>query len=220
MVWTQRLWLRLQTLFRRSRSSQQLDDEIQFHLEQQIAENIAVGMSGEEARYAALRAFGNPTLLKERTMETWGWGTLEQIGQDLRYGFRTLCKNPGFMGIAVMTLTLGIGATSAMFSVVDAVLLRSLPYRNPSRLVSLYEDRSRTGFPRKEFSPANFADCKTQTAIFEDVAAVDADRFYNLTASGGRPEKLSAEGVTHNLFSILKIARSCIMRKSIKGTGS
>jgi hypothetical protein len=153
MVWTQRLWLRLQTLFRRSRSSQQLDDEIQFHLEQQIAENIALGMSGEEARYAALRAFGNPTLLKERTMETWGWGTLEQIGQDLRYGFRTLCKNPGFMGIAVMTLTLGIGATSAMFSVVDAVLLRSLPYRNPSRLVSLYEDRSRTGFPRKLLWP-------------------------------------------------------------------
>lgn len=85
MVWARRFWFRLQTLFRRNRKAQRLDDEIQFHLEQQIAENIAAGMSPQEARYAAMRAFGNPTFLKEETRSTWGWLWLERIWQDLRY---------------------------------------------------------------------------------------------------------------------------------------
>src|SRR5437773_8894657 len=96
MLWVQRFWLRLQTLFGRNRSAERLDDEIQFHLEHQIAENIAAGMSWEEARHAALRAFGNPTFLKGETRDTWGWIWLEQVGQDLRHGARMLCKNPGF----------------------------------------------------------------------------------------------------------------------------
>ena len=205
MAWTRRLWLKLQTLFRPQRVAQRLDDEMQFHLDEQIAENIAAGMSREEARYAALRTFGNPTGLKEDTQDTWGWVWLHEIGRDLRHGVRMLRKNPGFSSVAVLTLTLGIGATASIFSVVDSVLLRRLPYRDPSRLVSVYEERSSTGFPRKQFTPANFADCKAQTAIFRDVAAVDADRFYNLTGNGGTPERLSAEGVTHNLFSILGV---------------
>ena len=205
MWWTRRFWLRLQTLFRRDQSDRRLDVEIQFHLEQQIAENVAAGMTGEEARSAAMRSFGNPTVLKEETRDTWGWVWLEQFTQDLRHAARMLHKNPGFTAVAVLTLTLGIGATSSIFSVVDAVLLSHLPYRDPGRLVSLYEDRSSTGFPRRQFTPANFADCKAQTGIFEDLAAIDADRFYNLTGNGGSPEKLSAEGVTHNLFSILGV---------------
>src|SRR5437016_13535240 len=93
MVWARRFWLRLQTLFRRDRNAKRLDDEIQFHLDQQIAENLAAGMSAQEARYAAMRAFGNPTFLKEETRDTWGWTWLEQVAQDLRYGSRTLGKN-------------------------------------------------------------------------------------------------------------------------------
>jgi putative ABC transport system permease protein len=205
MMWVQRFWLRLQTLFRRNRTTQLLDDEIQFHLDQQVAENIAAGMSPAEARHAAMRSFGNPTVLKEETQDEWGWAWLEQFGQDLRHGARLFCKNPAFTSVAVLTLTLGIGATSSIFSVVDAVLLRHLPYRDPDRLVSLYEDRASTGFHRRQFTPANYADCKALTGIFEDLAAVDADRFYNLTGNGGSPERLSAEGVTHNLFSILGV---------------
>jgi len=184
---------------------------MQFHLDQQIAENIASGMRREDARYAAMRAFGNPTVLKEDTRDTWGWIWLHEIGRDLRHGVRMLRKNPGFSSVAVLTLTLGIGATASIFSVVDSVLLRRLPYRDPSRLVSVYEDRSSTGFPRKQFTPANFADCKAQTAIFRDVAAVDADRFYNLTGNGGTPERLSAEGGTHIVFDFGRPAagRSC-----------
>src|SRR5215470_5146123 len=85
MVWARRFWLRLQTLFRRNRNSQRLDAEIQFHLDQQIEENIAAGMSREEACYAAMRAFGNRTVLKKETRDTWGWIWLEEVGDDIRY---------------------------------------------------------------------------------------------------------------------------------------
>src|SRR5438552_18741958 len=88
MLWARRFWLKLQSLFRRKRNAQQLDDEIQFHLEQQILENIAAGMSREEARYAAMRTFGNPTVLKEEGRDTWGWISLEQMGQSLQLSVR------------------------------------------------------------------------------------------------------------------------------------
>jgi putative ABC transport system permease protein len=128
--------------------------------------------------------------------------------QDLRYGLRLLARSPGFTAIALLTLTLGIGATAAIFSVVDAVLLRSLPYREPQRLVSLFEDNSGAGFPRNTPAPGNYADCKAQTQIFEDAAAI-TERVYNLTGGpGGRsgdPEELQGAAVTENLFSMLGV---------------
>jgi hypothetical protein len=128
MVWPRWFWLKLQTLFRRNRNAQRLNDEMQFHLDQQIAENISTGMSRQEARYAAMRAFGNPTVLKEETRDTWGWLWLEQIAQDFRYGLRMLSKNSSFTVVAALTLALGIGATTAIFSVIYGVLISPYPY--------------------------------------------------------------------------------------------
>jgi putative ABC transport system permease protein len=130
--------------------------------------------------------------------------------QDLRYGLRLLARSPGFTAIALLTLTLGIGATAAIFSVVDAVLLRALPYRDPQRLVSVFEDQSQVGFPRNTPAPGNYAEWKAQTQIFEDAAAAaEYGRFhvFNLTgetaAGAAEPEKLQSASVTRNLFSVL-----------------
>jgi macrolide transport system ATP-binding/permease protein len=137
MVWTRRLWIKLETLFRRNRAAQHLDDEIEFHLEQQIGENIAAGMNREEARYAAMRAFGNPMVLKEETRDAWGWIWLEQIAQDLRYGARGLAKNPGFTVVGVLAVALGIGVNTGIFSVLNGVALKLLPVPQAQQIVSV-----------------------------------------------------------------------------------
>jgi putative ABC transport system permease protein len=129
---------------------------------------------------------------------------------DLRYGLRLLARSPGFTAIALLTLALGVGATAAIFSVVDAVLLRELPYRDPQRLVSVFEDASEAGFPRNAPAAGNYADWKAQTQIFEDVAAAaEGGSWHAFSLTGetggdvGDPEKLEGASVTQNLFSVL-----------------
>jgi putative ABC transport system permease protein len=130
--------------------------------------------------------------------------------RDLRYGLRLLARSPGFTTIALLTLTLGIGATAAIFSVVDAVLLRALPYRDPRRLVSVFEDASAVGFPRNPPAPGDYADWKGQAQIFEDVAAAaEGGSWHAFTLTSGTgggisdPEKLEGASVTQNLFQVL-----------------
>jgi putative ABC transport system permease protein len=126
------------------------------------------------------------------------------LAQDLRYGLRILAKTPTFTAIALLTLMLGIGATAAIFSVVDAVLIRPLPFRNPDRLVSLFEDFSSMGFARNTPAAFNYVQWKAQHKVLEDVAAT-VGSVYNLTASDGDPEKLEGQRVTANLFSLLGV---------------
>jgi putative ABC transport system permease protein len=201
--WLFTIPLRLRSLFRWAQADQELDDELRDHLERATEEYVAKGMAPEEARRRARLELGGIELTKEKCRDARQVNWIQDFAQDLRYGVRTLRKSPAFTAVAVLTLALGIGSTTAIFTVVDAVLLRPLPYRDANRLVSLYEDRSSTGFPRKEFTPANYADCKEQEQIFKDLAAIDADRFYNLISEGAPPERLLAEGVSWNLFSIL-----------------
>ncbi|HEV7797281.1 MAG TPA: ABC transporter permease [Pyrinomonadaceae bacterium] len=128
---------------------------------------------------------------------------METFLKDIRYGVRSLLKRPGFTAIAVITLALGIGANTAIFSVVSAVLLRPLPFADPDRLVMIWEDASFAGFPRNTPSAANYVDVKTQNQVFEDVAAMDR-RTFNLTGDG-EPEKIEANGVTANFFPLLGV---------------
>lgn len=122
--------------------------------------------------------------------------------QDLRFGTRTLLRERAFTMVALLTLTLGIGATTAIFSVMDAVLLRPLPYRDPRQLVAIHEDRSPSGFPRASVAPRTYFDLRAQTGVFEDVAAVN-ETSYNLSSSTGEAQLLNGILVTHNLFPLL-----------------
>ncbi len=204
MRWLQKIRMRLRTFFHRQRETQRLDAELAFHLEQQIAENIAAGMNPQEARYAAMRAFGNPTLLKEETRETWGWTWLEQIAQDLRHSARALARTPAFAFAAILVIALGIGATTALFTVVRSVLLDPLPFEDPARLIRLYEQSPDGKFPYNVVAGGVFAEWKKQSRDFSDLAILLSEEKYNLSGMSGQlPEKVRAAQCSWNLFPTL-----------------
>jgi putative ABC transport system permease protein len=183
----------------------EMEEEMRFHLEMQIEKNLASGMASEEARYAARRQFGNQTWLKEVSREMWSLNSIETLIRDLRYGARTLMKSPGFAFVAVLTLALGIGANTAIFSVVNGVLLRALPYYEPERLVMVWADRpilqARIGLPDFPVTVADFVDWRDQNQVFEQMAALETRRM-NLTG-GGEPESVVGLRASASLFPLL-----------------
>jgi len=213
MSLAEKLWLRLRPLFGREQVTRELDKEVQFHLEQQIAENIANGMSPSDARYAALRSFGNTTSVKEQTRETWGWVRVEQIFQDLRYALRQLRKTPGFTATALLTLALGIGANAAIFTLVDALMMRHLPVADPKTLVRVGDTNDccvNGGAPDQGdfslFPTEVYERLKKSAPEFEQLAAMQAGFAYRpvVVRRAGTAEtarSMAGEFVSGNYFT-------------------
>src|SRR5215831_10371107 len=172
------LWRRLLFYLRRDQFDRELAEEMKFHLELKAEENLATGMSPQEAHLAARRQFGNQTLLREVSREMWGVKSIETLFQDLRYGVRMLLKQPGFTLTAVLTLTLGIGANTAIFSLLDAVLLKSLPVQKPHELVLFGKGEAMGAtddFPNRSwdlFSYPFYREVQQRTTVFSEVAAL------------------------------------------------
>jgi predicted permease len=190
-------------IWRRKRMLEELDEDIREHIERETQDNIERGMSPEEARYAAVRKFGNVTQVKEETREVWSLIWLEQLLEDLRFGLRMLRKNPGFTAVAVLTLALGIGANTALFSVVNAVLLRPLPFENSSRLVWSWGNC--TLCAQAAVSPSDFIDYRAQNHSFEYYGAMaGGDSLFNLAGSD-KPIQIKGSMVTAGFFDALGI---------------
>ena len=159
-------------------------------------------MSEEEARRAARRAFGNVTRIQEEVHDLWRWIWFERAIQDLRYAYRTLRNSPGFVAVAVLSLGLGIGANTAIFTLINAALLKPLPIHDPSRLVSVYTADERN--PQMTFGTSrdNYIDIRDSNNVF-DHTATSARIAVNLAGGTGQPERVTAELVSGNYFDTL-----------------
>jgi predicted permease len=197
------LGMKIRMLFRRRQAAAKLQDELRFHLDEQTQENIAAGMKPDEARNAALRSFGNPSMIREQARATWNWTGLELLLHDLRFGLRGLRRSPGFTLIAVLVIALGIGANVAIFTVVRGVLLRPLPFRDPERLTTIYESQvidNNTGNP---VAGGMYKAWRDQNHSFSSLALSGPEEF-NLTG-GAVPEKLHGVACTANFLSTLGV---------------
>ena len=204
MGWLHGIRLRLRGFLRRRQLERDLEDELQFHLKMRALRNREAGMSAEEAIDAARRRFGNAVWWKESIRDMWSLGLLESVLQDLRYAGRSLLKTPGFAAAAILVLALGIGSATGIFSLLNAVILRGLPFPSPERLVLLWGNVQRQKIERRGNSYPDYLDWKAQSTSFEGMAAYSNDSF-NLTGVA-EPERLAGEWVSAGYFDLLGVA--------------
>jgi putative ABC transport system permease protein len=208
MRWWHQFLFRLERIAHSREADQELEEEIRSHIELETQDNIARGMPAEEARRAARIRFGSATLAKEDSRAVWGLLWAEQLWQDLRCGARILAKSPGFTATAVVSLALGIGATTAVFSILDAIFLRPLPYPEPDRLVGIWERRLDMPEPDgwEMVSTPTFLDWKKQSQSYEDLHEVaDAQSVFN---GSERAEQVVVRHVSEGYFHMMG-ARAC-----------
>ena len=198
MLW--QLRARLRALWNWSRRESELDEEIQFHLAQDANHRTEAGSLPGQARIAA-RKDGNATLIREATRDAWGWAAAERLIQDARVAFRMTRRQPGFSAVAVLTLALGIGATTAILNVVNAVLLRPLPFAGSDRLVVLFATTPKRGIYRDTTSFLDFSAWKNQSQTLANAAAYRTDSF-SITGNG-TPEPVEGLRASRELFAVL-----------------
>jgi predicted permease len=182
-----------------------LQRELRSDLELEQEEQRENGLSPEETRYAALRAFGNPTLILEQTRAIWSWSWIESLAHDLRYSLRTLRRSPGFTLMAVVVMTLGIAANTALFTVVRSVLLTPLPFKDPDRLIQLYEQAANGAHPYNYVAGGMYTAWKSQSPSIEQMGIYGTDHD-NLSGDGGQlPERIQYAECSWDLFSTLGV---------------
>jgi len=198
---------------RRKRMMEDLDQDIHDFIERETQDNIAHGMPPEEARYAALRKFGNVTRVKEETREVWSFMWLEQLWQDIRFGLRMLVASPGFTAVAVLSLALGIGVNSTIFSVVSTMLLRKPPVKDPDGLMMLSSKNvgavgAGDEASRSPVSPLDFLDWRAQVTSFSEIAAASSfeDDIQATLSGGSEPLRVPSGAVSANYFEVLGVS--------------
>jgi len=197
-------WIaRLRGMLKRDRLDHDLDDELRSHIEMRAADNLAAGMSSEQANYEAQKRFGNTALLKEDTREVDVIAWLDETARDFLHALRMLRRSPGFTVVAVLTLAFGIGANTAIFSVINSVLLRPLPYHDPDKLVMVWESNSQHANLHNTVSPPNFLDWQSRNTVFSSMSFIFDERD-NLTGNGD-PEEVVVQLVSTNFFSLLGV---------------
>ena len=193
-------WLR--RIFHKEQTEKHLDAELRFHLERQVSDYVATGLPPAEARRRAYLDFGGLESIKQQTREARRGNFIEILRQDVRYGLRMLGKNPGFTTVAVLTLALGIGGTTAIFSVVSSALLRPLPYHDPAQLVWVTDEN-----PRAHMTvvlESDYFAYQQLKGVFQDVAAYEPGETHALTGFGDAV-RLNGGAVTYNFFDVLGI---------------
>src|SRR5262245_28607989 len=197
-----KLFHRLRASLRRGKIESEMERELRFHLEMETAENIRRGMSEEQARRAALRSFGGVEQVKEVYRDLSRFRLFEELWQDVRFSARLLLKQPGFLAVAILTLALGIGANTAIFTVVNGVLIRSLPYRDPSRLVSVDGPGVKWEDPHSEDCAWGWRD---HVKSFDQVAVFGAHEGGTNLTGEGESERIEALDVSANFFQTLGV---------------
>src|SRR5580704_764169 len=204
-AWRTPIWLRLKALIHRRAFERDLEDEITFHLAMRERKQHMLGLPPDVARYATRRRFGNVTLLKEDTREMRTFASLETLWRDVCYAARTLRKSPAFLAVVVLSLALGIGANSTIFSVLNAVLYRPLPYPEPGRLMGIWETEAGRRNSRQAPAIADGADWRKQSHVFEDIASTSFPEPTPL-AGEGRAEQAHVQFVTPNYFHVIGVS--------------
>lgn len=197
------LMFRLRALFRREAVEAEMDEELRSHFEKQVEKLVTSGLPREEAVRRARLEFGGHEQLKEECRDARGVSVIETLFQDVRYALRMLRKSPSFAAVAILTLALGIGANTAIFSVLDSVLLRPLPYKDPAGLVMVWENNSQHPNPHNTVSPPDFLDWQSRNSSFAEMAALFDERD-NLTGNG-LPQEVIVQDVSANFFSVLGV---------------